>query len=151
MRLTTEETKRRTRFCVLAARGCPPGQAAKRAGYGDWETASTDLLGERGIRRRIAALQRELEFCAPVRLARAGLERLALEDPLPDGGEGLYHVAELRLPKGGGAEIKFCDRLRALELLAGLEDASSPGPAPLLEALALAAGRLDPGLEERDG
>lgn len=67
--------------------------------------------------------------------ALAGLRRLAfgrINDALAllqdDPGEisaerlDLFNVAEIKRPKGGGLEIKFFDRLEALERLAELED-----------------------------
>ena len=126
-------TQRRRAFCVYMARGFPPEEAARKAGFGagDCGMQSAALLGDAKVRRSIARLRKELSFGAPASLARAGLERIALGDaagalPLLSGEGGpastadLFHVAEVRLPKGGGVEIKFCDRLKALSLLAEL-------------------------------
>lgn len=67
--------------------------------------------------------------------ALAGLRRLAfgrINDALAllsdEQGEiltdrlDLFNVSEIKRPKGGGVEIKFFDRLEALERLAELED-----------------------------
>lgn len=48
-------------------------------------------------------------------------------------------MAEVRLPKGGGVEIKFCDRLKALSLLAGLDGGEQNAAGSLLAALARSA------------
>ena len=86
----------------------------------------------------------------PLELARRGLMRLALEEtePVPLPGEGaalapggLFHVAKLCFPKGGGVEVHYYDRLRALELLAGLPGGRD-GAGELLEALGRSAGAL---------
>ena len=106
-------TQRRRAFCVYMARGFPPEEAARKAGFGagDCGMQSAALLGDAKVRRSIARLRKELSFGAPASLARAGLERIALGDaagalPLLSGEGGpastadLFHVAEVRLPKG---------------------------------------------------
>ena len=145
-------TQRRRAFCVYMARGFPPEEAARKAGFGagDCGMQSATLLGDAKVRRSIARLRKELSFGAPASLARAGLERIALGDaagalPLLSGEGGpasaadLFHVAEVRLPKGGGVEIKFCDRLKALSLLAGLDGGEQNAAGSLLAALARSA------------
>ena len=151
-------TQRRRAFCVYMARGFPPEEAARKAGFGagDCGMQSAALLGDAKVRRSIARLRKELSFGAPASLARAGLERIALGDaagalPLLSGEGGpaspappipvgdLFHVAEVRLPKGGGVEIKFCDRLKALSLLAGLDGGEQNAAGSLLAALARSA------------
>ena len=47
----------------------------------------------------------------------------------------LFHVAELRRPKGGGIELKFYDRLRALSLLAEMGAGGDGAAGSLLSAL----------------
>ena len=54
---------------------------------------------------------------------------------------GLFHVAKLCFPKGGGVEVHYYDRLRALELLAGLPGGRDEA-GELLEALGRSAGAL---------
>lgn len=131
-------------FCVLAARGFSPEEAARRAGLADMENL---LLGSARVRRAIARLRVQLEeMLPPQALARAGLARIALGDASGalDGqqaGGDLFHTAEVRLPKTGGVEIKFFDRLRALSMLAEMGGAN--GGDALLEALALSARTLD--------
>ena len=154
------ERERADLFCTFAAMGYPPGEAARRAGWGAGacQRQGAAMLGDGRVRRKIARLRKELAFCAPAELARAGLERLALgdadgalalleEDGPPPDGDTLFHVAELKRPKGGGIELKFFDRLKALELLAGLEDREAAGPGSLLAALERSAR----GLGEAEG
>ena len=146
------EREREEVFCLYCARGYDPETAADRAGWPPQELPrrAAALLGLGRVRRRIRQLREELLAAPAIQLARAGLERLALEEVdgealrLLDGQEvhgGLFHVAEVRRPKGGGVEVRFHDRLRALELLAGLPDGRD-GPAGLLEALNRSAGGL---------
>lgn len=154
----SEETKCKRIFCVLAARGYPPEEAARRAGYeNDCCARAALLLWDHQVRREIARLSKALAFCAPGRLARAGLERLALgdadsalgllfadgEDALPQA--GLFHVAEVKRPKGGGVEVKFFDRLRALSLLAELDGGQGAAAGSLLAALEKSAGEIGGG------
>ena len=73
-------TQRRRAFCVYMARGFPPEEAARKAGFGagDCGMQSAALLGDAKVRRSIARLRKELSFGAPASLARAGLERCLL-------------------------------------------------------------------------
>lgn len=144
-------------FCIFVARGFEPEEAAVRSGIpinGDPARTACLLLGEYGLRRRIARLTKALAFCAPAARARSGLERLALgagygreevqladgADPLPP--DLLFHLAEVKYPKGGGVELKFFDRLKALSLLAGLEGEGGEAESPLLDALSRSANAL---------
>lgn len=150
-----DDNQRRTLFCVFAARGFAPEEAARRAGFDaeDCGTVSAQLLCDAKIRKRISKLSRELTFCSPAALARAGLERIALGEPdgvLPLLGDdgiptvgGLFHAAEIKRPKGGGIEIKFYDRLRALSLLAELNTGAPEETNSLLSALARSAEGAD--------
>lgn len=60
----------------------------------------------------------------------------------------LYNVAEIRRPKGGGMEIKFFDRLKALECLERLE--AETGRADLFEALEAGARAMGEGKADGD-
>ena len=144
----SDEAKRRELFCIFMARGFSPEESVRRAGYGagDCGRQSAALLGDAKVRRRISRLMKDLCCRAPEQTARAGLERLALGDV---GGvlallgdeetfirnADLFHVAELRRPKGGGIELKFYDRLRALSLLAEMGAGGDSAAGSLLSAL----------------
>lgn len=54
----------------------------------------------------------------------------------------LYNVSEIKRPKGGGMEIKFFDRLKALEKLGELERAQTDGAAGFYQALESGAERV---------
>lgn len=151
-----DETMRKKIFCVLVARGVAPEQAVLRAGWGQEERdlQAAVLLGDGKIRKEIARLSKELQaICSPAAAARAGLERLALEESvLLEGDEAaggrvqdLLHISEIRYPKGGGVEIKLVDRIKALSLLAGLGQEAQDSGSSLLQALALSAQKLQTG------
>lgn len=153
-----QEAKRRQLFCFYTARGYAPEDAAKAAGYPlkiCGEQAAV-LLGQASIRRRCRKLAKELCWCSPGAMARAGLERLAFAgtdcaaallkedgglDDLPD----FYNISEIKKPKGGGLEIKFFDRLKALSMLAELDNNSTETTGSLLDALTRSARELEGG------
>ena len=54
----------------------------------------------------------------------------------------LFNVAEIKLPKSGGIEIKFFDRLKALEKLENACKSAEVSGSALLEALREGAGNL---------
>ncbi len=153
-------------FCIFVARGFEPEEAVLRAGIpveDDPARTACLLLADYGLRRRIARLAKALAFCSPASRARAGLERLALGsgcgreevrlaeegEPLPSG--LLFHLAEVKYPKGGGVELKFFDRLKALSLLASLEEEGGEAGSPLLNALSRSASVLAGAKGEQDG
>ena len=55
----------------------------------------------------------------------------------------LFNVAEIRRPKGGGMEIKFFDRIKALQCLERME--TEAGQPSLFEALEAGARALNKG------
>ena len=58
----------------------------------------------------------------------------------------LFNIAEIKRPKGGGLEIKFFDRLKALEKLSQLEEGSEDASfSPFYEALKKGAEALEEG------
>ena len=58
------------------------------------------------------------------------------EQILPALGEmDLFNISEIKRPKGGGMEIKFFDRLKALEKLQALEAAEGNTAAAFYQAL----------------
>ena len=82
-------------------------------------------------------------------LAFGGIEDavrlLFTEDPKPEDLEGLdlYNVAEIRRPRGGGMEIKFFDRIKALECLERSEQGEHAGLSPFYQALERGAQALE--------
>lgn len=92
------------------------------------------------IKRRIAKLENERD--AKLAEVTEGYRRLAfgsvadavkliLSDELTDGSEieklDLTMVSDIKRPKGGGLEVKFFDRLKALDRLCELSNAASAG------------------------
>lgn len=47
----------------------------------------------------------------------------------------LYNISEIKRPKGGGMEIKFFDRIKALEKLRELENTAKSEPVSFYRAL----------------
>ena len=157
----SQEAKQKNLFCFYTARGYSPEDAAKAAGYPPAECGEQAalLLGQAPIRRRCKKLSKELRWCSPGVLARAGLERLALagadgaatllkEDGELDEAADLYGVSEIKRPKGGGLEIRFFDRLKALSLLAELDGENPESTGSLLDALSRSARELEDGDED---
>lgn len=59
------------------------------------------------------------------------------DDPeqLEIGGMDLFNVAEIKRPKGGGMEIKFFDRIKALQCLEQISEEKQEGPGGFYRAL----------------
>ena len=122
---------RERRFCESYVMLCDAGKAAQVAGYRNaCNKRGEELLCREDIRSEIARIC-ELKKQTSRELARAGYERLAfgsisdavsllyLENPTRDDLKGmdLYCISEIKRPKDGSMEIKFFDRLKALEKL----------------------------------
>lgn len=149
-------TEREELFCEYFARTCDPGFSAARAG---WRVLSEHrglrFLREKRIRDAIRRLQKENAIPS----ASSGLARLAFgsnrdairlalcEEPMSAeelDRLDLYAVSEFKRPKGGGVELKFFDRIKALEALANLqqpEDGNS-GMRDFVNAMRLGAQSL---------
>ena len=114
-------------FCLYFARGDGVKQAARKAGCTENpEQAGLRLLESRRIQRRVKRLAAAYSRPAATALGRLAFGshsdgiRLALGraagtdlDELD-----LFCVSELKWSKDGALDVKFYDRLRALELLA---------------------------------
>lgn len=127
-------TGREKLFCLYFAKDRDARGAAARAGCrGEPEKAAAKLLAKPAVTQEIGRLCREEANQGEV---RAGVRRLAF-GPSADavklifagdtlGDEAierldLFSVSDIKRPKGGGVEIKFFDRLKALELLMKIE------------------------------
>lgn len=143
-------------FCVYyAASGDARGSAA-RAGYGiSPSKTAAKLLARADIRAEIERLEKERN--ALNAQAEKGLYRLAFgsvadalrlmlcEDTLTAQEIeqlDLFNVSEIKRPKGGGMEIKFFDRLKALEKLAQLTGGSENAESSFFKALSEGAKLL---------
>jgi len=122
------------------------------------------LLADPEIKRRIAKLENERD--AKLAEVTEGYRRLAfgsvadalkliLSDEPPCESEleklDLTMVSDIKCPKSGGIEVKFFDRLKALDRLCELSNAASAGESPdFLTALERSARALRGGDDERE-
>ncbi len=135
-------------FCNLYCTTRNHREAAARAGYKIFpEKVGLRLLARQDIKDTLSAMKRQVQSGD----AAAGLKRLAFssvsdalrllyaEDPLTPAeleGLDLFMVSEIKRPKGGGLEIKFFDRIKALEKLSELDNISDNNRmAPFYSAL----------------
>lgn len=140
------EQARQRAFCETYLRTLDPARAAAACGLPD----GFSYLAGKGVQQR---LERMRETWAGVRREDV-LRRLtqlafgsvadAVELALHPGetvpaGLDLSAVAEFKVTDKGGVEIRFVDRLRALEALTGLLERDQGGARALYEALAEAA------------
>lgn len=135
------------------------GDAVRAADFAGYENPKRDgphLLCRADIRKKINAI---CETMIKSSLARAclGYERLALgsvsdaikllycENPSDDELEklDLTNIAEIKKPKDGAMEIKFFDRLKALEKLSEFDKESSKKQGSLFEAIRNGARALE--------
>ncbi len=148
-------TKKELLFCHCFALYANSREAASRSGYSKPERAGMKLMAKKEIQEEIRTLisqktGREEIIC--------GLKRLAfgsIADPmkiiLSDGSEDfdtetmdLFNISEIKKPKGGGIEIKFFDRLKAMEKLSALcEQSDEDSSMPFYEAIRKSAKALD--------
>jgi hypothetical protein len=129
---------------VVARQAVPlPMDTASSPTLQNAEATAFALLERADIRREISRWEklrrtREAELQAGIRRLAFGsvtdAVRLLLSEDTPTADElermDLFNVSEIKRPKGGGLEIKFFDRLKALELLAahsGEEDGALGG------------------------
>lgn len=153
----TEQTKRmRRQFCSLYAMLGNISEAAIRAGL-DPDTAfqnGLEILGMPAYQRLVQRLTR-MPRIDPKQQVHVGLERLAFgtandaltlllsEEPLS--GEqlsrlDLFNVSEIKKVKGGGLEIKFFDRQKALERMYEYSSSADSGATARSLLAALAGG-----------
>ncbi len=154
-------TGREKNFCRSYVCGINPGEAAKNAGFeGDCERIAQELLSRDeiiGEIERLCLLRRKITN----QLALSGYERLAfgsiadavsllyMENPSAKELKGmdLFSVSEIKRPKDGSMEIKFFDRLKALEKLKENSQTES-GAAPVYEAILAGARALSQSKED---
>lgn len=150
-------------FCAYYSNTHSAREAAARAGYRRKpELNGLRLLEKGSVRREIERLEQERQTALEV---REGYRRLAFgpvtdairllfleEAPSPGQLEemDLFPISEIKRPRAGGVEIKFFDRLKALEKLAQMEEQTTrDGALPFYEALEKGARALH-GEEARD-
>lgn len=140
-------------FCQYYLQTGNPREAAAKAGYRlAPERWGLKLLSLPHIREALQTMP------TPTRDGIAGLERIAfgsvadgvgllLDETPPDRKAletmDLFMISEIKKPKGGGLEIKFYDRLKAMELLCQYAGGKTKESAlPFYEALQEGAIRL---------
>lgn len=118
-------------FCLILKALGDPTEAARRIGLKDPTVSGLRLLYSKRVQKSLARLRSPVSAYDSV---RSGLERLAFGSILDavklirDEGEtdisslDLFNVSEIKKVKGGGVEIKFFDRLEALEKLLQIEE-----------------------------
>ena len=127
-------TKKELEFCRWYVRLRNMRESALRSGFTIMpEQRALSLLSKKNIRQKIAELEKENS--ADQKLISAGLERLAFgsvtdavklilstsDNSSPDiDSLDLFNVSEIKFTSGKGMEIKFFDRLKALEKLSDL-------------------------------
>lgn len=164
MKKKTPLTKKEQLFCSYYALYGNPRQAAAKAGWKiGAERAGLLLLRRSDIRGEIL---RAIKGSAELAAVQSGWSRLALGG-IGDAVRLLYHnedeppqeldemelmnVAEIKRPRGGGMEIKFFDRVKALEKLQDFSGAQErDGGASFYAALENGAAALREGGEANE-
>ncbi len=151
-------TEKERLFCFYFAEDGDARGCAARAGFSVApKRSAARLLGREEIRAEIAKLEKEKKA---VNAVEKGLMRLAFgsvadamrlmlcEDSLTaDEIEklDLFNVSEIKRPKGGGLEIKFFDRLKALERLDKISGGEENSRSSFIQALSEGAKNLSQG------
>ncbi len=140
-------------FCEYYKLLSSPREAAARAGFSFPERSGIRLLKKEAVKRAI-----ENSSLLPEATAADGLRRIAFGSVtdavyLCTCGEtltreqlealDLYMVSELKFTKGGGIEVKFLDRIKALDGLSALStEAVGSSAEPFYRALCEGAKNL---------
>ena len=137
-------------FCMYYCQSRDPRKAAAKAGYSVLRgRAAAKLLGRTDIQAELERLDTNLtvtdgEIISGYRTLAFGSAadaiRLLTEDADVSAAQleemDLMNISEIKRPKGGGLEIKFFDRLKALERLQTLAaQAEDKGLAPFYSAI----------------
>ena len=152
MRLETPLTAKERLFCWAYARLLLPREAALEAGYPGKKAAAIagELLCREEIRQAVGEeIRRAPHKDLLPEIVKNGLLRLIFSSAqggvtaegadLPD----LFGVSEIKSGKNG-VEVKFADRLRALELLWEIAKEETPaGESPIYQALLMSAKALE--------
>lgn len=150
-------TKKERLFCCCYVECGNAEEAARKAGFPpERESAGAELLCREDIMNEISRLLSRREEILRYRI-QCGYERLVFSNPA-DGVKllfmqesdlrqlndlDLFNISEIRRPKDGMIEIKFYDRLRALERMAGLQDNKGGEAVPFYKALESGARALE--------
>ena len=152
---TKKLTKKEQLFCHSFALCANAREAASKSGYASPEKAGMKLLARKEVRDEISRLHsyktgNEEIICGLKRLAFGSVAdclKLILSDSQEDFDAekmDFFNISEIKRPKGGGLEIKFFDRLKALEKLSQLcENSDEENSMPFYEAIRKSAKALE--------
>ncbi len=141
-------TSKEKQFCSFYVSSGNQKEAASLSGYRQPGKSGADLLTRDDINEEIERIYQSRTKNYKQR-ARAGYERLAFgnvsdavrlmfeENPLEKelGAYDLFNVAEIKKPKDGAMEIKFFDRIKALEKLEAADSREEKGVSDFYGAL----------------
>ena len=143
-------------FCRAFVRTRSPREASVAAGFLLFpEKAAEKLLSAKPVQAKIQELEQSLSVQRAELIA--GYRRLAFgsvadavrllqqtdQDAPPDPDTlDLFTVSEIKRPKGGGLEIKFFDRQKALDRLAELQETAEDCALPFYKALERSAAAI---------
>lgn len=145
-------------FCIFYCQSRSPRIAAANAGYGIFaKSAAAKLISRTDIQSEIEKLDSRMPITSGEVISGyrkiafgccADAFRLILSDEAVSADEienlDLTNVSEIKRPKGGGLEIKFFDRLKALEKLSELSDMSGENELlPFYDAIERSAAASD--------
>ena len=154
-------TKKQKLFCHLYLATRNAREAAAVMGAKKPESAGLKMLADAAVKAEIERLCRGKR---PQGEAAQGLRRIAFgsiadairllqnwDDEMEIDKLDLFNVSEIKFSKSGGMEIKFFDRIKALERLAAIDSSAEnePSVAPFIDAVYKGAERLR-GFEEQD-
>ncbi|MBQ2847623.1 MAG: terminase small subunit [Clostridia bacterium] len=148
-------TEKEKLFCLYYAQGGDARGCAARAGFSlTPQRSAARLLARNEVRDEIEKIEKERKTAYA---AERGLHRLAFgsvtdalklmfceETMSAEEIEKLdfFNVSEIKRPKGGGLEIKFFDRLKALERLEKLVPCADNPQSSFIQALSEGAKML---------
>lgn len=142
--MANEPCAKEALFCEYCKILHSPREAAARAGYSFPERSAIRLLKKPSVKKRLE------ELGVGLQTAKEGLRRIAFGDiadvvylctceKIPEREVleqlDLFMVSEIKIPKSGGMEIKFYDRLKALEQLSAHSEALGGKAEPFFRAL----------------
>lgn len=148
-------TEKELLFCAYYADGGDARGCAARAGFSVMpQKSAARLLAREDIRAEISRLEKEKRAVASVekgllRLAFGSVTdamKLMMSENCMNAEEierlDLFNVSEIKRPKGGGLEIKFFDRIKALERLEKLGGGEENTQSSFIKALSDGAKML---------
>lgn len=147
-------TKKEKMFCLFFSSLRNPREAAALAGYMLPSKSGSKLLERPEIRREI---EKNVKAYPDTDEIRSGFRRLAFSSPADavkliyrdDISDeelenlDLFNISEIKKAKNGNIEVKFFDRLKALEKLSEAEESSSRKTAdPFFDAIKKGASAI---------